>query len=72
MRFRPEQHLRRPGDFRVLREQGRRASLDIPERNHPATVQECRTCGLQHVHLPPYIRRVGALFDPRVIREEMR
>lgn len=24
MRFRPEQHLRRPGDFRTLREQGRR------------------------------------------------
>ena len=24
MRFRPEQHLRRPGDFRALREQGRR------------------------------------------------
>lgn len=24
MRFRPEQHLRRPGDFRVVREQGRR------------------------------------------------
>jgi ribonuclease P protein component len=24
MRFRPEQHLRRPGDFRTVREQGRR------------------------------------------------
>ncbi len=24
MRFRPEQHLRRPGDFRTIREQGRR------------------------------------------------
>lgn len=24
MRFRPEQHLRRPGDFRAIREQGRR------------------------------------------------
>lgn len=24
MRFRPEQHLRRPGDFRAVREQGRR------------------------------------------------
>ncbi len=24
MRFRPEQHLRRPGDFRTAREQGRR------------------------------------------------
>lgn len=24
MRFRPEQHLRRPGDFRIIREQGRR------------------------------------------------
>jgi ribonuclease P protein component len=24
MRFRPEQHLRRPGDFRAIREQGQR------------------------------------------------
>lgn len=24
MRFRPEQHLRRPGDFRTVREQGKR------------------------------------------------
>ena len=59
MRFRPEQHLRRPGDFRTVREQGRRidcgaftvwffrrdASAPTPERPRVGVVASIASVG---------------------------
>jgi len=57
MRFRPEQHLRRPGDFRPLREQGRR--IDCGAFTLWWRVREPATAAPTRVGFVAYSAQVG-------------
>ena len=72
MRFRPEQHLRRPGDFRTVREQGRRldcGAFTVWFFSRPA---EGTPAGLPRIGVVASIASVGAAVQRNRAKRRLR
>lgn len=72
MRFRPEQHLRRPGDFRAVREQGRRidcGAFTVWFFRRPAPASPA---GLTRVGVVASIAAVGAAVQRNRAKRRLR
>lgn len=72
MRFRPEQHLRRPGDFRAVREQGRRidcGAFTVWFFRRPAPASPA---GLARVGVVASIAAVGAAVQRNRAKRRLR
>ena len=72
MRFRPEQHLRRPGDFRTVREQGRRLDCGAFTVWFFRRSDEARPPGRPSVGVVASIAAVGAAVQRNRAKRRLR